>query len=144
MASRHAPAPRVVPRDVVAPAAVGLLAAAPAVVWLRGRRRHAHLAYAGAGLVIAAAIYPAARSGWKPGGAVYRELGGLAAFGALSVAGARRTSAAGSLLLAGGWLAHAVFDVQHDSGPDSRIPSWYPAFCAGYDVGMAAALIARP
>jgi len=111
---------------------------------MQGRGRRARLAGAGAGLAIAAAIYPASRSGWKPGGAVYRELGGLGTFGALSVIAARRTSADGSLLLAGGWLAHAVFDVEHDSGPDSRIPSWYPAFCAGYDVGMAAALIARP
>jgi hypothetical protein len=143
MAAGRAPAPRVAPRDVVA-AGGGLVAAAPAIAWLRGRGRRVRLAYASAGLGIAAAIYPAARSGWKPGGAVYRELGGLGAFCALSVVGARSTSAAGSLLLASGWLGHAAFDVHHDSGPDSRIPSWYPAFCAGYDVGMAAGLLARP
>ena len=65
MAVRRAPAVRIAPRDVVAPA-VGLVAAAPAIAWLRGRGRRARLAYAGAGLVIAAAVYPAARSGWTP------------------------------------------------------------------------------
>ena len=129
--------------DIVA-AAAGVAAAAPAAVWMRGRGRRARITYAATGLLIAAAIYPAARSGWKPDGAVYRELGGLAAFGALSVAAARRSGTAGSLLLAGGWLAHAAFDVHHETGPDSRIPSWYPGLCAGYDVGVAAALIARP
>jgi hypothetical protein len=131
-------------RDDVAPALAGLAAAGPPIAWMLGRGRRVRLAYAGAGLAIAAAIYPLARSGWEPDDAVYRELAALGAFGALSVAGARAAGPAGSRLLAAGWLAHAVFDAAHDTGDDSRIPSWYPAVCAGYDVAMAAALLARP
>ena len=43
-------------------------------------------------------------------------------------------------LTAGGWLAHAVFDYGHDRGVSSRLPQWYPALCAGFDVGVAALL----
>jgi hypothetical protein len=42
-------------------------------------------------------------------------------------------------------VAHAGFDAafSHDATA-SRIPSWYPAACAGYDVAFAALLIGRP
>jgi hypothetical protein len=125
----------------VAGAVVGMVAAIGPIRSIR-RSSVEDTALAGAGLVSAAAIYPLARSRWAADGAVARELGGLAATGLLSVAAARRTGSTGAWLLAAGWLSHAAFDVYHEAGPHSRLPAWYPAACAGFDIGMAAALVA--
>ena len=38
------------------------------------------------------------------------------------------------------WVGHAVFDRVHEHGEASSLPRWYPALCAGYDLGMAAML----
>ena len=97
------------------------------------------------GLAIAAAIYPLARGRWAAGAAPAREIAALLAFSALAASVARgdanlRTRGA----LAAGWSAHAAFDMLHDSGDDSRIPAWYPALCAGYDLGVAGCLLAKP
>jgi hypothetical protein len=100
---------------------------------------------AAAGLVTAAAIYPAARAGRDAGAAVVvREAVALAATGAVLVAAlARRSSVTARRAVAAGWLAHAAFDNLHDRGPTSRLPAWYPAACAGYDIAIAG-LILRP
>jgi hypothetical protein len=37
-----------------------------------------------------------------------------------------------------------VFDLFHPRGDGSRLPDWYSAACAGYDIGMAAALASDP
>jgi hypothetical protein len=41
-----------------------------------------------------------------------------------------------------GWAAHAIFDalVGDEHG---RLPRWYPALCAGYDLAFGAALYAQ-
>lgn len=98
-------------------------------------------AVSAAGLVLAAAIYPAARSSWSARAAAARELAALAAYGMFSFAAARRASPAATRLIAAGWASHALFDHAHEPGPGSRIPSYYPALCAGYDVGVAALLL---
>jgi hypothetical protein len=43
-------------------------------------------------------------------------------------------------LTAAAWVGHAVFDRVHERGEASLLPDWYPALCAGYDLGMAAML----
>jgi hypothetical protein len=43
-------------------------------------------------------------------------------------------------LVAAGWLAHAGFDAAFVPHDGSRIPAWYPAMCAGYDVALAGRL----
>lgn len=43
-----------------------------------------------------------------------------------------------------GWLAHAAFDLVHEPGDGSLLPDWYPAVCAGFDVGVAWDLLAHP
>ncbi|MDX6562055.1 MAG: hypothetical protein QOD65_1869 [Gaiellales bacterium] len=89
-------------------------------------------------LPVAAAIYPAARRS----GHLRRE--GVIEFAALALYGAFASRIPGrgrNRALAAGWASHAAFDALHHSGPDSRIPGWYPAACAGYDL-VAAGMIA--
>ena len=97
----------------------------------------------GVGLGAAAAVYPLARSARSRSAPVVRELVALAVFGAVGGVAARSGSSAAGRVVAAGWLAHALFDLVHDTGDHSRIPAWYPAFCAGYDLGVTALLL-RP
>lgn len=66
------------------------------------------------------------------------ELLGLAAFGALAVLGylGRRW------LLAGGWAAHALWDVAlHTGGRGAYVPEWYPVLCVGFDLFLAGFIV---
>lgn len=91
-------------------------------------------------LVPVALVYPAARrTASGSGAALLREAGGVLAM-ATVVAAARRTTKP-EVVTAAGWLAHAGFDAVHDAGEGSRLPGWYPAFCAGYDAAVAADLL---
>jgi hypothetical protein len=96
------------------------------------------------GLVAAAAIYPLFRSSRPRSAPVVRELAALLAFGAVGTAAVRGRSPNAGRVVAAGWAAHALFDMVHDAGQHSRIPGWYPAFCAGYDLGVAAILLRPP
>ena len=97
------------------------------------------------GLAIAAAIYPLARGRWTAGAAPAREIAALVTFSALAASVARSDADLHTRgALAAGWSAHAAFDMLHDSGDDSRIPAWYPALCAGYDLGVAGCLLVKP
>jgi hypothetical protein len=90
----------------------------------------------------AAAVYPLARDRWSSESELVREVIALLAFGGLSAAvAAARAPATARALLATGWVAHAAFDMLHEGGDHSRVPAWYPAFCAGYDVGIAGCLM---
>lgn len=103
------------------------------------------------GLTTAAVIYPAARRRHWVGAASARELAGVGAAVGLSAVALRPADvkpdeeAAADVrrrrLIAAGWLAHAVFDNVHKAGPGGRLPSWYAAMCAGYDVAFAATLL---
>jgi hypothetical protein len=84
--------------DAVAPATGAGFAGLTDLACRRFPRQRA--AGLSAGLSVAAAVYPLARTG-----------------------GATR----GRRIAAGGWLAHAVFEAIHDKGGQSRIPGWYPA-----------------
>lgn len=94
-------------------------------------------------LVPVALVYPAARRSTAGAGReTLHEVAGVATM-ALTAAAATRTERP-ALVAGAGWLAHAGFDLWHDAGHGSRIPRWYPAFCAGYDVAVAADLVLRP
>lgn len=95
------------------------------------------------GLLTAAVIYPAARGGSRVSLAAAREVAGVAAATAVVAQARGRGGRTARAMIAAGWAAHAVFDAQHDAGPGSRLPRWYPALCAGYDLAFAAALL-RP
>ena len=93
------------------------------------------------GLVVAAAIYPIARRNRKLGAPLAREIAGLVASGAIVTTAAQSTPKKARNVVAAGWAAHAVFDMVHDGGRDSLVPSWYPAMCAGYDLAVAGRLV---
>ncbi|MEM1417201.1 MAG: DUF6010 family protein [Myxococcota bacterium] len=83
-------------------------------------------------LLVAALIYVAfAALGGAAGTWLALELGGVALYGGIALAGARR-----SFRLVGlGWLAHALWDlVLHPAGHPGYVPAWYPPLCLGFDV----------
>jgi hypothetical protein len=95
---------------------------------------------AGIGLVGAAAVYPLARPDRVGTNAPQvREWLGVAGASALFAASTRVPTSARKIVAAG-WVGHAVFDVVHRPGPDTRLPSWYAPMCAGYDLVLAAKL----
>ncbi|HEY2205949.1 MAG TPA: hypothetical protein VGH99_15865 [Pseudonocardia sp.] len=122
--------------------AVGGVASAQAL------RRHLPervLPAAASALVGAAAVYPVARrrtAGSRP--EVVSELSSVAAGTAVAAFGMWRGGSTGRAIVAAGWLGHAGYDLVHHRGAGSRLPGWYPAVCAGFDVGMAAVLAADP
>lgn len=87
-----------------------------------------------------AAIYPACRTGWRDRAPVVREMAGLTAYSAAAAIGMARANTHGHQIIAIAWMTHAVFDALHHRGPNSRLPNWYPAVCAGYDVALGALL----
>jgi hypothetical protein len=120
--------------------AVGAAAALGADVLARRRFADQRLALTAAGLVGAAAVYPLGRRGRFGDGL---ERATLVASTALVGASAALPSKRARLLVAAGWLSHAAFDAafaQRSAG--SRIPSWYPPMCAGYDAMVALRLAA--
>lgn len=123
-------------------AAVGVGAVAGLVVGASFRRgfRPGATNSAGIGLIVAAAIYPASRRSSRTGG-LTAEAAALAAAAGVTGLAATRESAAARRLLAGGWVAHTLYDVLQGPSPDSRLPRWYPALCVGFDVALAAQLV---
>jgi hypothetical protein len=120
---------------LLAGAALGL-ASAELTSRIGGRKA---VAGAGLGLVVAAAIYPAARRSLGSGG-LGAELATLGATSAVAGTALGAAPASGRRLVAVGWAAHALFDGLQGTSPDSRLPAWYPALCAGYDLAFAARL----
>jgi hypothetical protein len=104
---------------------------------------NARTQFGAVGLLTAAVIYPAARSGSRVSLAAAREVASVAAATAVVTKSQQQGGMAARALIAAGWAAHALFDAQHDAGPGGRLPRWYPALCAGYDLAFAAALL-RP
>ena len=99
-----------------------------------------HVASYAAGLTFAAAIYPAARRRWRLDRQSAGELLGVIGYGTASVLVARRPQPRAKRLLAAGWASHALFDAAHGHDETSRLPRWYPAVCAGYDLVICAHL----
>ncbi|HMU35655.1 MAG TPA: hypothetical protein PKA04_02410, partial [Marmoricola sp.] len=87
-------------------------------------------------LVGVSVVYPLTRRGWTVSD------GGHLAFAtaAVAITATANESVPARRVVAGGWLAHAVMDLAVGHGPDSRLPGWYPAVCAGFDIGYAARL----
>lgn len=93
---------------------------------------------AAVGLITAAAVYPLARRGHAGNAA---EVATLAAATGLAGASLVLPEPRGRRLLAVAWLSHAAFDAAFRPSHASRIPSWYPAACAGYDAVLAGLLL---
>jgi hypothetical protein len=95
---------------------------------------------AGAALVTAAVIYPAARRDRSLSPALAVEGAVVAATTGLAIAAATADVPRGRRWLAAGWAAHALFDFGQGPSEDSRLPGWYAPVCAGFDVAYAARL----
>lgn len=105
-------------------------------------QRTAHpAAMSGLSLVTAAAIYRLADPRGMRGPVRDRELAGVGATTLIGLASLLAPHRAGRRILAAGWLAHAGFDAVHHRNDSSRLPGWYPAMCAGFDVVVAAKLM---
>lgn len=95
--------------------------------------------WAAAGLVVAALVYPMARR--KPGLDASEAWTVLSAcvIAAVSVGCPERTARP---LLGVGWMCHAIFDLAFGHGSSTwRLPRWYPALCAGFDIAYGARLL---
>ena len=67
------------------------------------------------------------------------QTGELPGFTALAALAVQRDSPG---LLGAGWLAHVTWDALHHRGRGpTRVRSWYPPLCIGYDVALAAPLL---
>jgi hypothetical protein len=67
------------------------------------------------------------------------QAGELLGFTALTALAVQRDSPG---LLGAGWLAHVTWDALHHRGRGpTRVRSWYPPLCIGYDVAVAAPLL---
>jgi hypothetical protein len=94
-----------------------------------------------AALACAALIYVGfAAAGGASMSWVVIALGGLALFSLIALLGVRVSLWA----LALGWAAHAAWDVLlHKTSNVGFVPEWYPFVCIGFDLLLAAYLIAR-
>ncbi len=121
--------------------AAGALGAMGTMAALRRASPHSTAVLSAAGLATAAAVYPVARRSRPADARAGRELAALAVYGVASVAAARRVPRQATALLAAGWASHAAFDMTHHIDAGTRLPDWYPALCAGYDVVIAVGLL---
>lgn len=121
--------------------AVGIVGGVLTDLAIRARSPRARVPAAATILVATAAVYPLARLG-KPGpaGTSRREWTAIAATVVTLIAARRLPVTVARPLTAAAWAAHAAFDHLHERGDTSILPSWYPALCAGYDLGLAAML----
>lgn len=92
-------------------------------------------------LVTAALAYPMADIGGEHGSERTRELASVGIALAVGLGAACASPRGRRRMLAAAWLSHAAFDVTHRRNTSSRLPRWYPAFCAGFDTVVAAELL---
>jgi len=95
--------------------------------------------WAAVGLVVAALVYPMTRR--RPGLDPSEGWTVLSAcvIAALSVGCPERSARS---LLGVSWMCHALFDLAFGHGSSTwRLPRWYPALCAGFDVAYGARLL---
>jgi hypothetical protein len=121
--------------------AAGAISAVGTMAALRRTSPRATAVLSAGGLATAAAVYPLARRSRPADARAGRELAALAAYGVASAAAARRVPRQATVLLAAGWASHAAFDATHHIDEGTRLPDWYPALCAGYDLVIAAGLL---
>jgi len=120
---------------LLAGAVLGL--ATDAVVFALPREQARLLA--GAGLAAASGVYLGFAVADGRRSALLVQTGELLGFTALAVLAVQRDSPG---LLGVGWLAHVTWDALHywSRGP-TRVRSWYPSLCIGYDVAVAVPLL---
>lgn len=76
-----------------------------------------------------------------PGALAAEVLAGVA-FIAIALVAASRRSVATLLLLAFGYVAHAVYDVMHDTlVSNPGVPVWWPEFCGAVDLVLGVYIV---
>ena len=113
------------------------LAGGAAFAWA-GRARP--LAWWGAGLAVAAALYVAFALARGDLAHAAVEASGAALYGAVAWVGVRQRRA-GPVAL--GWALHPVWDLGVHLGAGLPAPAWYVWACLSFDVLVGAALAAR-
>jgi hypothetical protein len=120
---------------LLAGAALGLATDAVALALPRQQAR----LLSGATLAAAGGIYAGFAVADGRRSALLVQAGELIGFMALAVLAVQRDSPG---LLGAGWLAHTAWDALHYGGRGpTRVRSWYPPICIGYDVALAAPLL---
>jgi hypothetical protein len=118
---------------------VGVGSGVLADVLISRRMADRRVLWAAVGLVAAALVYPMARC--RPGldrSEAWTVLSACA-IAAMSVGFPERSARS---LLGVGWMSHALFDLAFGHGSSTwRLPRWYPALCAGFDVAYGAQLL---
>jgi hypothetical protein len=105
------------------------------------RLRDRRLLIAATGLVAAAAVYPISH---RRAIIDWPEAVALVTAGGVALNAVTRPGGRSRLLLGVGWTVHALFDAAADhSSATYRLPRWYPALCAGFDIVYGARLIMR-
>jgi Family of unknown function (DUF6010) len=90
----------------------------------------------GAALAAAAGVYLGFAVADGRRSALLVQVGEVLSFTALAALAVQRDSPG---LLGVGWLAHTTWDALHHRGRGStRVRSWWPPFCVGYDMALAA------
>jgi hypothetical protein len=118
---------------------VGLGSGLLADVLISRRTADRRVLWAAIGLVVAALVYPMARR--RPGLDPSEAWTVLSACVIAAVSVGRSERLARSLLGVG-WMCHAIFDLTFGHSSSSwRLPRWYPALCAGFDVAYGARLL---
>ena len=93
----------------------------------------------GAGLAATGGVYLGFGVADGRRSALLVQAGELLGFTALAAVAVQRDSPG---LLGAGWLAHPIWDALHYRGRGpTRVRSWFPAFCVGYDVALAVPLL---
>jgi hypothetical protein len=93
----------------------------------------------GAALAAAGGIYAGFAVADGRRSALLVQGGELLGFTALAAIAVQRDSPG---LLGAGWLAHTAWDALHYRGRGpTRVRSWYPPLCIGYDMALAAPLL---
>ena|SRR5437764_10592022 len=120
---------------LLAGAALGLATDAVALALPRQQARQ----LSGATLAAAAGIYAGFAVADGRRSALLVQAGELLGFMALAVLAVQRDSPG---LLGTGWLAHMAWDALHYRGRGpTRVRTWYPPLCIGYDMALAAPLL---
>jgi hypothetical protein len=118
---------------------VGVGSALLADVLISRRTADRRVLWAAVGLVVAALVYPPARRRPRPDPSEAWTVLSACVIAAVSVGCPERSARS---LLGVGWMGHAVFDLVFGHGSStSRLPRWYPALCAGFDIAYGARLL---
>lgn len=98
---------------------------------------HRVIAFHSVALVVAGITYPAFRRSDFGAKTARKELVQAGSYGTIGVIAAIRNTPRAGQVAALTWITHAVFDISHTTGPQSNLPQWYPAYCAGFDIALA-------